>query len=126
MVFQSRPIILAIWRVKMYRIGVPAKGQAAAGAGIGEVSERLIELVSKTSVLLIEYRGFESHPLRHSFTHLKVSKRMARSRPPSKTWRGGSVLRFAMNGVAVFELQPDALVFVLLENGVNAYWIRTI
>ena len=64
MVFQSRPIILAIWRVKMYRIGVPAKDQAAAGAGIGEVSERLIELVSKTSVLLIEYRGFESHPLR--------------------------------------------------------------
>ena len=30
----------------------------------GEVSERLIELVSKTSVLFIEYRGFESRPLR--------------------------------------------------------------
>lgn len=30
----------------------------------GEVSERLIELVSKTSVLFTEYRGFESRPLR--------------------------------------------------------------
>jgi hypothetical protein len=30
------------------------------------VSERLNELVSKTSVLFIEYRGFESHPLRYA------------------------------------------------------------
>ena len=30
----------------------------------GEVSERLIEPVSKTGVLFIEYRGFESRPLR--------------------------------------------------------------
>jgi hypothetical protein len=49
---------------------------------VGEVSERLNEPVSKTGVLFIEYRGFESHPLRHSFIHLKVNKRMARSRPP--------------------------------------------
>jgi hypothetical protein len=32
--------------------------------GTGEVSERLIEPVSKTGVLFIEYRGFESRPLR--------------------------------------------------------------
>jgi hypothetical protein len=31
------------------------------------VSERLIELVSKTSVLFIEYPGFESRPLRFAF-----------------------------------------------------------
>jgi hypothetical protein len=31
------------------------------------VSERLIELVSKTSVLFTEYRGFESRPLRFAF-----------------------------------------------------------
>ena len=30
----------------------------------GEVSERLNEPVSKTGVLFIEYRGFESRPLR--------------------------------------------------------------
>jgi hypothetical protein len=36
--------------------------------GSGEVSERLIELVSKTSVLFIEYRGFESRPLRFLFS----------------------------------------------------------
>ena len=33
----------------------------------GEVSERLIEPVSKTGVLFIEYRGFESRPLRHFY-----------------------------------------------------------
>jgi hypothetical protein len=33
-------------------------------AVFGEVSERLNEPVSKTGVLFIEYRGFESHPLR--------------------------------------------------------------
>ena len=38
----------------------------------GEVSERLIELVSKTSVLFIEYRGFESHPLRQFLSHLTM------------------------------------------------------
>ena len=31
----------------------------------GEVSERLIELVSKTSVRFTAYRGFESRPLRY-------------------------------------------------------------
>ncbi len=64
MVFQARPIILAIWRVKMYRIRGPGEGQSRRRGGFGEVSERLIELVSKTSVLFIEYRGFESRPLR--------------------------------------------------------------
>ncbi len=33
----------------------------------GEVSERLNEPVSKTGVLFIEYRGFESRPLRFAF-----------------------------------------------------------
>ena len=32
----------------------------------GEVSERLMELVSKTSVRFFPYRGFESPPLRFS------------------------------------------------------------
>ena len=32
---------------------------------LGEVSERFIEPVSKTGVLFIEYRGFESRPLRY-------------------------------------------------------------
>ena len=60
----ARPIILAIWRAKMYRIRGPGKGLSRCRGGFGEVSERLIELVSKTSVLFIEYRGFESRPLR--------------------------------------------------------------
>jgi hypothetical protein len=42
----------------------PGEGSGRRRGGIGEVSERLIELVSKTSVLFIEYRVFESHPLR--------------------------------------------------------------
>jgi hypothetical protein len=57
-------IILAILRGKMYRIGGPGDGLSRNRDGFGEVSERLNELVSKTSVLFIEYRGFESHPLR--------------------------------------------------------------
>jgi hypothetical protein len=36
----------------------------------GEVSERLNEPVSKTGVLFIEYRGFESRPLRSSLRFL--------------------------------------------------------
>ena len=64
MVFQARPIILAIWRGKMYRIRGLGEGLSRSRGGFGEVSERLIELVSKTSVLFIEYRGFESRPLR--------------------------------------------------------------
>ena len=36
----------------------------------GEVSERLIEPVSKTGVLFIEYRGFESRPLRSTLRFL--------------------------------------------------------
>ncbi len=47
-------------------------GLAPPEAGFGEVSERLNEPVSKTGVLFIEYRGFESRPLRHFFIHLKV------------------------------------------------------
>jgi hypothetical protein len=64
MVFQATPIILAIWRGKMYRIRGLGEGSSRRRGGFGEVSERLIELVSKTSVLFIEYRGFESRPLR--------------------------------------------------------------
>ena len=63
-------IILASWRVKMYRIMGLGEGSSRRG-GFGEVSERLIELVSKTSVLFIEYRGFESRPLRYFFTELR-------------------------------------------------------
>jgi hypothetical protein len=48
----------------MYRITGPGEGSSRRRGGLGEVSERLNELVSKTSVLFIEYRGFESHPLR--------------------------------------------------------------
>ena len=64
MVFQAAPIVLAIWCAKLYRITDPGKGLSRRRGGFGEVSERLIELVSKTSVLFIEYRGFESRPLR--------------------------------------------------------------
>ena len=64
MVFRLGPIILAILRAKMYRIRCLGEGQGRRRGGFGEVSERLIELVSKTSVLFIEYRGFESRPLR--------------------------------------------------------------
>ena len=38
---------------------------------VGEVSERLNEPVSKTGVLFIEYRGFESRPLRSSHGDMK-------------------------------------------------------
>ncbi len=48
----------------MYRIMGLGEGLSRSRGGFGEVSERLIELVSKTSVLFIEYRGFESRPLR--------------------------------------------------------------
>ena len=48
----------------MYRIRDLGEGQSRRRGGFGEVSERLNELVSKTSVLFIEYRGFESRPLR--------------------------------------------------------------
>ena len=56
---------------------------------LGEVAERLKALVSKTSVVLMGYRGFESHPLRFSkkptcsrlghppATHVRTEKRLS-------------------------------------------------
>ena len=40
----------------------------------GEVSEWLIEPVSKTGVFLTEHRGFESRPLRHYFDGINGRK----------------------------------------------------
>ena len=62
--FLAGAIVLAILRAKMYRITSPGEGSSRSRGGFGEVSERLNEPVSKTGVLFIEYRGFESRPLR--------------------------------------------------------------
>jgi hypothetical protein len=59
----------------------------------GEVSERLIEPVSKTGVLFIEYRGFESRPLRWPLANRAVL-RQAQDGEPVEPLNSGTLLRF--------------------------------
>ena len=59
----------------------------------GEVSERLNEPVSKTGVLFIEYRGFESRPLRSTLRYERQTVFWAALSPSSLRDYGGQAER---------------------------------
>jgi hypothetical protein len=68
----------------------------------GEVSERLNELVSKTSVLFIEYRGFESHPLRCVASLKQAGRKHACHEAAERGFDTPKASRIANTDVSVF------------------------